>query len=197
MREIDPQSVDPQSSDRLSAALRRLAANSSQSAPPELGEMLKAEFHRRHVRRKRVLIAALTAVAACLVVFAASLLSRKSSAPDSGTTKAPAIALPSAKDKPVVTAPVVAKTSSSRKHRVRALTSAAATMAAESGDFMALPSYDPAMAPGDLQIVRLELTGAELSMLGAPVTETLTERRIRADFLVGRDGTPYGVRLVQ
>ncbi|HJX83252.1 MAG TPA: hypothetical protein VJ723_02780, partial [Candidatus Angelobacter sp.] len=61
----------------------------------------------------------------------------------------------------------------------------------------ALPSYDPAMAPGDLQIVRLELTGAELSLVGAPVTEALTDRRIRADFLVGRDGTPYGVRLVQ
>jgi hypothetical protein len=53
------------------------------------------------------------------------------------------------------------------------------------------------MTANDWQIVRLELTGAELRMVGAPVTEELADRRVRADFLIGRDGTPYGVRLVQ
>jgi len=64
-------------------------------------------------------------------------------------------------------------------------------------EFFALPYYDPAMTASDWQIVRLELTGAELRMVGAPVTEELADRRVRADFLIGRDGTPYGVRLVQ
>ncbi len=192
MREIDPQSED-----RLSEALRRLAADSSQGAPPELGSALKAAFHRRHVRRRRVRTAGLTTLAACLAVFAAFLLWRKSPALDSVTPGVPVIAGAPAKEKPAATATTVATAPSSRKRRVRAALPSAATLTSESGDFMALPSYDPAMAPGDLQIVRLELTGAELSLVGAPVTEALTDRRIRADFLVGRDGTPYGVRLVQ
>src|SRR5260370_40750666 len=123
MREIDTQSED-----RLSAALRRLATNSSQGAPQELGATLKTEFHRRHVRRRRVRIAGFTTLAACLALFAAFLLWRKSSSPDSVTRGTPAITRTPASEKPVPTAPTVAKVAPSRKQRVRAGAPRAATM---------------------------------------------------------------------
>lgn len=62
--------------------------------------------------------------------------------------------------------------------------------------FIALPSYDPSVPAGDLQMVRLEVTGSDLRLLGAPVAGDLSER-VTADFITDRDGTPYAVRLVR
>src|SRR5882724_10750210 len=73
MREMNP--MHPQSDDRLSKALRRLAANSNQGAPPELGEMLKGKFHQRHARRQRMKTMGFIGLAACLAVFTMLLLS--------------------------------------------------------------------------------------------------------------------------
>lgn len=61
---------------------------------------------------------------------------------------------------------------------------------------MALDTYDPATAPSELAVVRLELSGADLRLMGAPVAEDLSDRRLLADIVVGNDGTPYAVRLV-
>ena len=62
---------------------------------------------------------------------------------------------------------------------------------------MPLDAYDPAMTPSELQVVRLELSGADLRLMGAPVGEDLSDRRLLADIVVGNDGTPYAVRIVQ
>ena len=53
------------------------------------------------------------------------------------------------------------------------------------------------MMSGDAQIVRLELTGADLRLVGAPVAEDLSDRRLLADIVLAADGTPYAVRLVR
>ena len=55
----------------------------------------------------------------------------------------------------------------------------------------AINSDDPGM------VVRVQLTRASLAQLGYPVAETPDEDLIRADVLVGEDGWPRGVRLVQ
>jgi hypothetical protein len=47
-----------------------------------------------------------------------------------------------------------------------------------------------------LTIVRVELTGTDLRLLGAPVTEDLSDQRL-ADVVVSGDGTPYAVRIVR
>jgi hypothetical protein len=62
---------------------------------------------------------------------------------------------------------------------------------------MALGAYDPAMMSGDAQIVRLQLTGADLRLVGAPVAEDLSDHRLLADIVLAADGTPYAVRLVR
>jgi hypothetical protein len=71
------------------------------------------------------------------------------------------------------------------------------TLATE--DFVPLP-YADAIGPEDLGIVvRVQLTRASLAELGYPVTEAPDpdEDLISADILVGEDGWPRGVRVVQ
>src|SRR6266851_6369565 len=58
----------------LSAALRRLGRIAPRSAPPALGQMLKDEFRRHHVRRRRERNARIFLAAACLAASAATLL---------------------------------------------------------------------------------------------------------------------------
>jgi hypothetical protein len=48
-----------------------------------------------------------------------------------------------------------------------------------------------------LTIVQVELTGTDLRLLGAPVTEDLSDQRLLADVVVSGDGTPYAVRIVR
>jgi hypothetical protein len=55
----------------------------------------------------------------------------------------------------------------------------------------AITSDDPGM------IVRVQLTRASLAQLGYPVAETPDEELILADVLVGEDGWPRGVKLIQ
>ena len=52
-------------------------------------------------------------------------------------------------------------------------------------------------AGDELRVVRLEMPGEDLRLVGAAVTEEIARRRVTADFVVGHDGTPYAVRLVQ
>ncbi len=63
--------------------------------------------------------------------------------------------------------------------------------------FVALPMLDPAVPPGQSRLVRMEMPGSALQLIGYPITEDLLERRVVADVLVGQDGVPYAVRLVR
>ena len=64
-------------------------------------------------------------------------------------------------------------------------------------DFVPLPFADE-IGPQDLgMVVRVQLTRASLTELGYPVTDTPDDDLISADVLVGEDGWPRAVRLVQ
>jgi hypothetical protein len=63
-------------------------------------------------------------------------------------------------------------------------------------EFVDLPSSREAVRGESLAVVRLELTGRALRILGAPVSDGSEDRHLLADFIVGQDGTPYAVRLV-
>ena len=79
-----------------------------------------------------------------------------------------------------------------RNHNIEALP--ARVVAA---DFVALPTFDPAIPLGETHMVRMDLPGSALQLLGYPVEGQLLDRRILTDVLVGQDGMPYAVRLVQ
>lgn len=79
----------------------------------------------------------------------------------------------------------------------------AAAMGAPAGgtyaasDFVPVP-FTGAITPDDPgMIVRVQLTRASLAQLGYPVAETPDEDLILADVLVGEDGWPRGVKLIQ
>ncbi len=64
-------------------------------------------------------------------------------------------------------------------------------------DFVPVP-FTGAIAPDDPgMIVRVQLTRSSLAQLGYPVAETPDEDLILADVLVGEDGWPRGVKLIQ
>jgi hypothetical protein len=73
--------------------------------------------------------------------------------------------------------------------------SESATYAAS--DFVPVP-FTGTITPEDPgMVVRVQLTRASLAQLGYPVAETPDEDLILADVLVGEDGWPRGVKLIQ
>jgi len=64
-------------------------------------------------------------------------------------------------------------------------------------DFVPVPFTGAITADDPGMIVRVQLTRSSLAQLGYPVAETPDEDLIRADVLVGEDGWPRGVKLIQ
>ena len=205
--------IDPQPEPRLTEALRRLAASSPQSAPPQIADGLLNEFRRHHARRRWTRRAGVLGLAACLALAAALVSTRNSrqKQPEAArqvipvkqpvpvkqpepAAKAPiheaAAAPASAPIAPKVHRPAV-KQAAAKPGRVRP-SAPTATRA-----FLALPGYDPGVPMDQLNIVRVMLPESALWKMGAPVRPDAGTRRVTADFVVSQDGTPYAVRLVQ
>jgi hypothetical protein len=64
-------------------------------------------------------------------------------------------------------------------------------------DFVPVPFTGAITADDPGMIVRVQLTRSSLAQLGYPVAETPDEDLILADVLVGEDGWPRGVKLIQ
>lgn len=64
-------------------------------------------------------------------------------------------------------------------------------------DFVPVPFTGAIAADDPGMIVRVQLTRSSLAQLGYPVAETPDEDLILADVLVGEDGWPRGVKLIQ
>ncbi|HYL92081.1 MAG TPA: hypothetical protein VEW69_02875 [Alphaproteobacteria bacterium] len=160
---------EPQSDDRLTRALRQMGAASSQGAPPELGQRLAQSF-RRHHQRRRTLRMSLSAAAACLCVAISFLLIAKYSNTSLTAKTPPTTVLPAGGTKHIL---------------------------GQDDGFFALTVFDSGTEMEDLRLVRVEMPGSALRLVGAPVSEDLAGQRITADLVVGQDGTPYAIRLVQ
>jgi hypothetical protein len=195
MREIDPQSEA-----RLTEALRRLAAESPQSAPLAISAELAGKFRRHHARRRLVrrggmlALIGLAAIAVWVWQSPGQLHSGRESY--AKTPSGPAQENPG-----VPPAPVVAHGSDQPKQKfaprqARRQAQRPAAVAV-SRPFLPLPAYDPSVPTDDLQVVRVQLPASALWKIGAPVPADAGERRMTADFVVGQDGTAYAVRLVQ
>ncbi|HEV3036926.1 MAG TPA: hypothetical protein VHA33_03980 [Candidatus Angelobacter sp.] len=186
-----------QSEERLSEALRNLGQASPRNAPPEIYSALAGAFRSHYVRRRRVQRMRMAlAAAACLVLSVALLFALRGSAHNYQESRgnAPVHLIP-----PQQTDVADQQTVEQASHRAaaRPLAPNRSSQTATVEDFVALPSYDPTIATDGLRIIRLEASGSDLRLAGAPVREDLSDRRVVADFMVGRDGTPYAVRFVQ
>jgi hypothetical protein len=160
--------------DRLSEGLRELARSSSPPSPA-LKATLQSEFHRHHARRRRTRMAVLLGVAACLaaVPFLVQNTFRGGHSASGAKGTIPATS--------------------------RAPESAAfdrGWSALEASDFVTLPSYDPAIPVEGARLVRLQMPGSALSLVGMPVRQDAADRQFVADVLLAQDGTPFALRLV-
>ncbi len=197
------------SEDKLSKALRELAADSPQNAPEELRVRLTHAFIRHHQRRRLVRSVTLAGMAACLLMGLALWLTRKNSSPPSIAVQPPQSIQPAAKIAPgtqeqaKLHAPKPLVAANARRNKIqqrKAVSNHAvehAAVQADSNEFVALPMFDPDIPVGQSRMVRIELSGAALRLVGYPVNEDLSERRIVTDVLLAQDGTPYAVRLVK
>lgn len=180
-----------QGRDKLEVALHELAASTRQGASPELELALKNAFRRHHVRRRRIVMTRVAILCLCFATLAASFLIRRSPQRNSGQAEVRVIPseevhypAPSSTAKTILPAPI--RRASENRSASRLATA-----------FVPLPSLEMVTAGDELRVVRLEMPGEDLRLLGAPVTEEIASRRVTADFVVGRDGTAYAVRLVR
>ena len=196
MREIDPQS------ERLTDALRRLAASSPQSAPPQVAAGLLGEFRRHHARRRRNRQIAIAGFAVCLVVAAVvlSLPHRSPNTTPSQTAKLPETTATPVKQEPLAIVPV-ASVNPGKSHVVKQASvnrkAVKPTVSAANRTFLALPGYDPTVPLDELHVVRVQVPASALWQMGAPVSANVGTHSVTADFVVSQGGTPYAVRLVQ
>jgi hypothetical protein len=200
MREIDS---TRNSEARLSQALRSLSASSPAETPTQIGETLAGAFRRHHERRRAVRRTAIAAVIFCVALPATVLLvvtgRHHKSNPDRDVVAvvashpAKTAAAPLAVASPL---PVRVKKSHASPGRSY-VTATAGNYVVTSDGFVDLPTSDQAVRGEDLRVIRLEVTGRALQMVGAPVSEENADNRMLADFIVGQDGTPYAVRLVR
>jgi hypothetical protein len=192
MREIDP--IREPSEALLSSALHRLVKAEKRNAPPELGANLLENFRHYHRRRRQVRLAVMGAIAACLLTLA-SLVGVRYTV-HTARQQLP-VAVPQQGTEVGANTPNVSPGPGPSQHQATSSNAANRTQGANDEGFIPLPSYDPAVASSELQMVRVEVTGSQLRMLGARVSGDLSDRPVLADFITDRDGTPYAVRLVQ
>jgi len=168
-----------------------------EQTPPRVEALLVAAFQNHHHRaswRRTLEWASVGAAAAVLLIFLwtaggrskgpSSSAPRKDASSQSGMPQeAKAPASPALNEATLVADAEVPDASGS------------GTYAAS--DFVPVP-FTGAIAPDDPgMIVRVQLTRSSLAQLGYPVAETPDEDLILADVLVGEDGWPRGVKLIQ
>jgi hypothetical protein len=184
-----------QTEKRLSDALRRLGALAPDGAPTALGDILKDEFRRHHVRRRRKRAAQISLLAACLVASVAlSIILRPRSSNTGAGHEHPQTPQPS---QPVSAGLLMPSVSRPAVGRTRPPVRTQNSPANAAGRFVALPTFDPAIPIDHSEMVRLDLPGRALRLVGFPVNEEIADRRVVADVLLAQDGTPYALRLVQ
>ena len=169
-----------------------------EQTPPRVEASLFAAYrnhHRRASWRRGVEWASVGAAAAVLLVFLWTVSGRSK-----GQSSPPA-------PKRNVTSqsgmPLEAKTpATSKQNEGSPSADAVAADVPVSGtyvasDFVPVPFTGAITADDPGMIVRVQLTRASLAQLGYPVAETPDEDLILADVLVGEDGWPRGVKLIQ
>lgn len=182
-----------QPEERLSSALRELASCSRQGASPELALALKDEFRRHHARRRRAFRMRIALVCLCMTGLASFFLLKKVPVSSNSARTTVIHTIP---PQEIVPPPEV-NISTARPPALLKRPAANRNPSVDARGFWALPSFDLVPSGDQLRVVRLQMRGEDLRLVGAPVAEAMVRHRVTADFVVGQDGTPYAVRLVQ
>ncbi len=182
----------------LAEASEMMGKNARQDqAPAPMEAALLSAFrnhHRRASWRRTLEWASVGAAAAVLLVFLWTV---------SGRLKGPSSPSPAKDVSSQPGVPLEAKTpaTSKQEEAVAApeavVADAPASQTYVASDFVPVPFTGAITADDPGMIVRVQLTRSSLAQLGYPVAETPDEDLILADVLVGEDGWPRGVKLIQ
>ncbi len=178
----------------LASALAAVAEDSEQFEPPAYMESAlvsafrehhqnieRARNRQRQARLRWMEWSSLAAAAAVLLAFGIWNFSRPHPGIPAGKTAPPPVSLAA------IPPAAPAATQSATDEIAQDLSS----------DFVPVP-YAEALAPGDPgMVVRVQLQRSALESLGYPVDEARADDVVQADLLVGEDGWPRAVRLVQ
>lgn len=172
--------------DKLSEALRLLAASDPQNAPDAVEQRLLTAFRQRN--RWRVAIPWIAGFAAAMAVAAGLVIALIPAAPPAPVlrlvyAKPPAMAL---------SAPVYAAAKPPLAHPVKR--TARAPEAVEA--FIPFPYSGAQALPDSGQVIRVRLSRSALADAGFSVSGVLADERIDADVLVGNDGAPLALHFV-
>lgn len=182
----------------LAEASEMIGKNAPSGAPPHVEASLLAAFrhhHRRASWRRTLEWVSVGAAAAVLLMFLWAGSGRfkgqtATPAPKKDVATEPGVPL----DAKAPTVPVPAQVAPVGDPSVA---DAPASGTYVASDFVPVP-YTGAISPDDPgMVVRVQLTRSSLAQLGYPVAETPDEDLILADVLVGEDGWPRGVKLIQ
>ncbi len=166
-------------------------------APPRVETSLRLAFrnhHRRATWRRTLEWTSVGAAAAVLLVFLWTV---------SGRSKGPAVPAPRKDVSSQSQAPQEAKGPAAVNHGEAApaadtvVEDASATGTYAATDFVPVPFTGAISADDPGMVVRVQLTRSSLAQLGYPVAVTPDEDLILADVLVGVDGWPRGVKVIQ
>jgi hypothetical protein len=168
-----------------------------EQAPPHVEASLLATFrdqHRRASWRRRLEWASVGAAAAVLLIFLWTVGERSkgtsSPAPKKDVSSQSGLPLDAKAGAPSNRGDAVAGMGAGEAEAPVSGTYAAS-------DFVPVPFTGAITADDPGMIVRVQLTRSSLAQLGYPVAETPDEDLIPADVLVGEDGWPRGVKLIQ
>jgi hypothetical protein len=194
----------------LGDALRLLGSSSAgATAPARVEEFLRREMRQRHApvamqapRARRWAIGGVTGMAAAVllsIVLIKPGIFRRHDV-NSSTGSAPTAVTPSTGS----TADSAGASAGSQSTGAAAAGNSGAAGAATQDsdaeyatDYISLPSADDSMFADDQTIVRVSLPPSALASFGLPVSSDGRDSNVLADFVLGEDGMPRAVRLVQ
>lgn len=164
--------------------LRTLAQQTAAEAPQRVEMRLRQQFHTQHRTLKthrRAVVAGWALAAAAVLVGAVSWVEWRSNQNGNLSSN------PSANVGTAVTNP---------DSRESAVGSPILVADNELGDFTLLPGVSPADTE-DAAILRVRMQRGALGTLGLPVNEDRAAEWIQVDLMVGNDGLPEAVRLLE
>jgi hypothetical protein len=168
-----------------------------EQAPPHVEAALLAAFrnhHRRASWRRTLEWASVGAAAAVLLVFLWTVGGRSKGQP----APAPKKDVSSQSGMPLeAKTPAISKQDEATPAADAVVADAPVSETYVASDFVPVPFTGGITADDPGMIVRVQLTRASLAQLGYPIAETPDEDLILADVLVGEDGWPRGVKLIQ
>jgi hypothetical protein len=165
--------------------------------PPQVESALLAAFrnyHRRASWRRTLEWTAVGAAAAVLLIFLWTAGGRSKGPASPAQRKDVSSESQSPQE---AKAPVATQQEQASASIASSATALAETDTYSASDFVPVPFSGTISADDPGMVVRVQLTRASLAELGYPVAETPDEDLISADVLVGEDGWPRGVKLIQ